>query len=82
MRKIVSLFFILFLITSPAYGYWTFNKHRGIYYCPKCENYYYDRNVSVSCCVLHPEGDCCHYQDIPIPKGKYDEFIEDLKGER
>lgn len=38
----------------------TFNT--GAYYCPNCKQWYApdNTNYSMSCCLLHPPGDCCH----------------------
>ena len=42
------------------------------YYCATCGKWWVNVRGNVSCCVLHPAGQCCHYADDPAdaPKGK------------
>jgi hypothetical protein len=46
------------------------------YWCPNCKAWYLVPRVTVSCCVLHSPGDCCHMGETrvdpqpPAPKGR------------
>lgn len=36
------------------------NEQGHTYWCPNCKAHYRVPPVTVSCCVAHPPGDCCH----------------------
>lgn len=38
------------------------------YYCPNCRKWF-AQNIghAISCCVLHPPGDCCHVGEREVP---------------
>lgn len=35
-----------------------------IYWCPNCEAWF--RTGTMSCCVMHSPGDCCHMGEIEV----------------
>jgi hypothetical protein len=38
------------------------------YKCKTCKKRYRDFGTNVSCCVIHPKGDCCHFGEVRVTK--------------
>lgn len=32
-----------------------------VFKCEQCQRYFKEREIAISCTVMHPSGQCCHY---------------------
>ena len=38
----------------------------AVYWCDRCDAWWLASRVSVSCCVMHSPGDCCHMSETKV----------------